>query len=169
MKNCGFKSILLIALGTLSIGLIFLAGGCTRPGVFIPYTIQLEPLPITITADQLYAEYMADEAAADAQYKDKEVWFTKAIVDSYVQSPSENYITISTKPQLVIRYFHGFIFSKKEVPKIFITVCSSEKLQKGNVVEIVGECQGMSEGVVTVKINWVVKSGEAITLAAGGY
>ena len=37
---------------------------------------------------------MADEAAADAKYKDKELWIIEAMVNSYTESESGNYLKI---------------------------------------------------------------------------
>ena len=68
------KNISIITIAILTIGLMPLAGGCTSTTVFIPEAVPLGAPPIKVTADQLYQDYMADEAAADAKYKDKELW-----------------------------------------------------------------------------------------------
>ena len=174
MKNRKLKSILLIALGILSIGLIFMAGGYTRTPVFIPEAIQLEPSPIRITADQLYAEYAADEAAADAGYKGKEVWVIEARVDICVESQAGNYVMMRYVPSIISMPLGG-AFGEPETD-LFINIpgpkyvgCflqldpqrfpAFKDVGMGCVVEVVGECQGVSEGVITIKISRIEKTG----------
>jgi len=185
MKNHKFKIILLITLGVLAISLIFLAGCCTKTSIFIPEAIQLEPGPIIITANQLYQEYMADEAAADAKYKGREVWFLEARVGSYLESESGSY--------LEMRWFLPSDII--EDPMLNETIVIERKLSAGGVkegkpwapgyclctvklepqfaegfsdvgggyiVETVGECLGLSNGVVTIKIKSIAMSGEAL-------
>ncbi len=70
-----FKHILLISICVSGLSLIGLAG-CARTSFTFPsYTTPLPP-PLEVTADQLYAEYMADEVAAQAKYEGKRLLFT---------------------------------------------------------------------------------------------
>jgi len=165
-----------------------MTGGCTRTSVFVPEAIQLEPPPIMITANQLYQEYAADEAAADAKYKGKEVWVIEAMVDSYIESEGGNYIMMRwyQPPEylvdpLVLERDHSLIVPPgyylstvnlepqssegfKDIPPGYdIGIAAGfgvTHVVTGYVVEVVGERQGISEGVITVKINWIAKTGE---------
>lgn len=171
MKYCKFKSILLIALGILVIGSVFLAGGCARTSVFIPEAIQLEPSPIRITADQLYAEYAADEAAADAKYKGKEVWVIEAKVDSYLESESGCYLMMRWYQPLIMIMSHGRTATVTQPSRSLCSVKLEPQFSEGfkdvgagYQVEAVGECQGISDGVVTIKINRMTITGGIVVL-----
>jgi len=139
MKYCKLRSILLITIDILVIGLIFLAG-CTRG---TPVTLEVptfEPFPIWVTADQLYAEYIADEAAANAKYKGEEVWFSGTTVGNKVYFPNltESYIMLGQ---------FGTVRCMPQDPS------QLDDIGTGYMVDIVGVCEGMSERVVIVKIS----------------
>ena len=156
------KWLSLIILGILAISLIFLAGGCTKTDVFFPEPIPLEPPPIMITADQLYEEHMADETAADAKYKGKEVWVTEAIVDSYLESENGCYLMMRYVPKIpaIYRIKAGrpaYIGCSVKLEPQFAE--GFKDVGGGYVVEIIGECLGISNGVVTLKINRMAKTG----------
>lgn len=185
MKSHRFKRVLLITIGILAISLIFLAGGCTKADYFIPEAIQLERGPIMITADQLYQEYMADEAAADAKYKGRDVWFLEARVGSYLESENGSYLEmlwfspsdIIEDPMLdepiEIENTHLVEGAKEGKPWAPGYCLCAVKLEPqlsegfsdvggGYIVETVGECLGLSNGVVTIKIKSIAMSGEAL-------
>lgn len=164
----------LITLGFLAIILVFLTGGCTRTSVSVPEFIQLEPPPILITADQLYEEYIADEAEADARYKGKEVWILEAIVDSYLESESGCYLMMRYVPGIadqsnvelleipcylgelihdIPSYIGGTIKLEPQFAEGF------KDVEGGYLVDVVGECQGILDGVITLKINRINKAG----------
>ena len=182
MKYWKHKSHIMIVIAILVVSALSLAGGCARTPAYIPGAIKLEPPPIMITAEQLYAEYMADEAAADAKYKGKGIWVIEAIVASYQESESGNYLMIRWyQPGLGLRG----IDIERGVPADFMPLrgycLSTVKLEpqssegfkdlgeNGYVVEIVGEWQGISEGVVTLKINRIAKTGVFNPEAPVGY
>ena len=153
-----------------------------------------------ITADQLYVEYAADEAAADAKYKGKELWITEAMVDSYIESESGNYLVMRGYQFLRVGVDEyttsvGPIFSLSTL-KLEPQIAEDFKdVGTGYLVEVVGEYQGISEGVVTedtydpldvyarvsvyrrvipkvvtVEINWIAITGGAPSLEEpGGY
>ncbi len=152
-----------LILGVLVIVLILLAG-CIRIPTFVPEYIQLKPGPIMITATQLYQEYMADEAAADAKYKGKKVWVTEVNVDTYLESESSCYLIIRWYLEeyyihdgIVVFYLPAFSVCTVKLEPQFSE--DFKDVDGGYIVEIVGECQGISDGVITVKLNWVNKIG----------
>ena len=51
----------------------------------MPELTNLEPPPIMITSDQLYRDYVEDEAAAAAMYHDKQIWIVEAGVNTYIE------------------------------------------------------------------------------------
>ncbi len=106
---------------------------------------------------------MADETAADAKYKGKEVWITDAPVDSYLESESGCYLIMRWFVPDLVEVGHD---DDVEQPPSYIL--SSLKLEPqysedfkdvegGLIVEVVGECQGISEGVVIIEINRIAK------------
>lgn len=160
------KKLFLPVLDVLLIGLITITG-CSRANLFVPEYTHLEPAPIMVTADQLYNDYELDEAAAEAKYQGKQIWITEARVDAYIDSESGNY--------LKIRWFYEEIEDHEElVVETYSLASSTLQLEPqysdgfrdvgdGYLVEIIGEYQGILEGVVTVKIDRIAKTGTVST------
>jgi len=158
------KKLFLPMLGVLLVGLITVTG-CSRADLFVPEYTHLEPAPIMVTADQLYKDYELDEAAAEAKYQGKQIWILAARVDDYIDSESGNYLTI--------RWYYEEIVDKEDLVVETYSLASStlqlepqysdgfRNVGDGYLVEIIGECQGILEGVVTVKIDRFAKAGSA--------
>jgi len=83
MKQGKFKGLFLVIIGVLVIGLIGLSGctGNAENGFTVPTFTEPGPPPIEVTVDQLYDEYMADEAAADAKYEGERLLFSRLTVE----------------------------------------------------------------------------------------
>ena len=184
-------------LGAFTIGIGFLAGGCAGAGAFIPEATLIEPPSIIkVNATQLYQEYVADEVAADAKYKGKEVWITEAVVDTYLESENGCYLMMRWQPEVRIEYsgFEGFFLPAFSVCTVKLEPQFSEGFRDvppgydldlnmiithegfrlgdfvdemhiitGYTVEVVGECQGISEGVITFEVNYIAKVGGSLT------
>lgn len=119
-----------------------------------------------ITSDQLYKDYVEDEdeVAAEARYQDKQIWIVEARVDTFTESESGNY--------LMMRWFYKEIEDHEElVAEVLDLACSSLQLESPNsdvfrdtnngyLVEAIGECQGISDYIVTVKIERIKIFGE---------
>ena len=157
------KKHFLLMLGIFAIGLVFLAVSCTGTSVFIPEAIQLEQPPVKVNATQLYQEYMADEVAADAKYKGKKVWITETVVDTYLESESGCYLEMRWHPEeYYMRWNVMFSLPAFSVCTVKLEPQFSEDFKDvdgGYIVEIEGECQGISEGVITFEINYITKPG----------
>lgn len=150
--------------GVLLIGSITITG-CNRANLFVPEYTHLEPAPMMVTADQLYKDYELDEAVAEAKYQGKQIWIIEARVDAYIESKNGNY--------LMIRWYHEEIIDKEGlVVETYSLASSTLQLEPqysdgfidvgdGYLVEVIGECQGISEEVVTIKIDRFAKSGLA--------
>ncbi len=144
--NRNFKNMLTITIAILAIGLVPLASGCASKSVFIPEAIQLEPGPIMITANQLYEEYMADEAAADAKYKGKELCITEATLDSYIESEKGNYLILRGYQFVKSRggalgLGHIFTISTIELEPQIAKDFDLKDVGTGYLAEVMGECR----------------------------
>jgi len=158
------KKLLLPMVGVLLIGLIATTG-CNRANLFVPEYTHLEPAPIMVTANQLYKDYELDEAAAEARYQGKQIWITEVRADAYIESESGNY--------LMIRWYYEEIVDKEDLVVETYSLASStlqlepqnsdgfRDIGDGYLVEVIGECQGILDGVVTVKIDRFAKTGSA--------
>ena len=145
MKQGKFKNIFLVIIGVLVIGLICLSGctGNAENGFTVPTFTEPRPPPIEVTVDQLYQEYMTDEAAAKAKYKGGRLLFSgvrveKVSNDFYIDRPIEFYILNS---------------SVKFRPRYLVDI---ELVREGFVVDIVGEAQGIIFGFLIVKDCWMM-------------
>ena len=141
MKQGKFKNIFLVTMAVLVIGLIYLSGCTGDTNITYPVFEPLQP-PIEVTVDQLYDEYMADEAAADAKYEGERLLFSGVTVEKvsnffYIARPIE---------------FHILNGSVKFRPRYPSNV---ESIREGFVVDIVGEAQGIIFGFLIVKDCWI--------------
>jgi hypothetical protein len=124
---------------------------------------QNEP-PIMITSDQLYKDYVEDEVAAEARYQDKQIWIVEARVDTFTESESGNY--------LMMRWFYKEIEDHEElVVEVLDLAYNSLQLEpqysdgfsdttNGYLVEVIGECLGILDDIVTVKIERIENFGD---------
>ncbi len=92
-----FKAIglFLVTIAIFAVGLIGFSAcaGNTEIAADIPEFEVLEAPPIEVTIDQLYQEYLTDEAAANARYEGKRLLFTNVVVerlDHFATDPSAN-------------------------------------------------------------------------------
>jgi len=145
MKQGKFKNIFLVTMAVLVIGLIYLSGctGNAENGFTVPAFTEPGPPPIEVTVDQLYQEYMVDEAAADAKYEGERLLFSGVTVEKvsnffYIARPIE---------------FHILNGSVKFRPRYPSDV---ESIREGFVVDIVGEAQGIIFGFLIVKDCWMM-------------
>lgn len=169
MKKLFFPVLVALLIGL--VGLIVITG-CNRASLFVPEYTYLEPAPIMVTSDQLYKDYIEDEAAAAARYQNKPIWIIDARVNAYIESESGNYLTmewfyeeIEDHEELVVGILSLAFSTLQLEPQIsdgFIDIGD------GYLVEVVGECQGISDGVITVKIDRIAKTGTIIPLYIPG-
>jgi hypothetical protein len=154
------------ALFFICLGLMMIVSGCTRikvtppqPELFAPYTLKL-------TSEQLGLEYLTDPAAADAKYKDKEIWITQTVVTTYV-ADQQNYGIISLLPTNTQIYddSHDGILQILDLEAVdckIISLHCSQAFSFGDMVEIVGMCKGIQDSVITIDISMINKVGASI-------
>ena len=160
MKHLRFISLYLVATAVLVIGLTGFAGcaGNAEDDIFAPKFEELMAPPIEVSLDQIYAEYMADEAAADARYKGKRLLFYGVTV--------EEVGSISDVGNQVFMYnTHIIADSIKFTPRYTVDI---DNIRNGFVVDIVGECRGLiwpisREPLLQISDCWVnIVEGEII-------
>ena len=73
MKYVRFRYLYLVAIAILATNLIGFTGctGSAENTLAVPEFEEPEPPPVEVTIDQLYAEYIADEVAANTRYKNE--------------------------------------------------------------------------------------------------
>ena len=92
---------------------------------------ELGPPPVEVTVDQLYAEYMADKAAADAKYKGERLLFSGVEVEEI-----ESIFADSGQDPLIYIVNHSVEFRPRYITDTVL-------VRKGFVVDIVGEIRGV--------------------------
>jgi hypothetical protein len=147
----------------ISLGLVMILSGCTRIKVTPPQPQLFAPYPLAVTSNQLGLEYLTDPAAADAKYKDKEIWITQTIVYAYA-ADKENYGIITllpTKTQIYDDSHDGIlqILDLEAVDCKIISLHCPQAFSVGDMVEIVGICQGIQDSNITINISMINKIG----------
>jgi len=80
MLNFQSKQIVVTVLVIAMSGL-FILTGCQRDGQITPIYVPVASPPVEVTIDQLLSDYVSDEVATDAKYKDKRLLFTNVEVE----------------------------------------------------------------------------------------
>jgi len=151
MKQGKFKGLFLVIIGVLVIGLICLSGctGNAENGFTVPTFTEPGPPPIEVTVEQLYAEYMADETAADAKYKWKRLLFTEVDVEEVV---GRIHVDQHGDPTFLNEYFVSGHIKFIELRDFFVVM---QNIKAGYVLNIVGDCRGLNQGFVYISDCWV--------------
>jgi len=139
----------LVAIATLVIA-SFGFNGCTSGGgshVTVPEFEGIGPPPIEVTVDQLISDYMSNEAAADSKYCEKRLLFAEVEVEEvFGRDYTDNHGQIT----YVQEYFMvGAIKFKLRDFGIM------QNIEKGFVLNLVGECRGLLKGFVYIEDCWV--------------
>ena len=149
MKRGRLNSLFIVTIAILVIALISLTS-CSENAessfVFPTFEEPSQP-PTEVTVEQLYAEYMVDEAAADARYEGKRLLFNEVEV---VKVKRQNYTDSHGDDYLLSLYFiTGPVKFKLQDFGIM------QNIKEGYVLNIVGECRGLLEGFVIIEDCWV--------------
>ena len=145
------KHLSLVIISDMLISLIFMTGcaGSTENGFVVPTFTEPGPPPIEVTVEQLYAEYMADETAADAKYKWKRLLFAEVDVEEVV---GKIYVDQHGDPIFLNDYFVSGHIKFIELQDFFVVM---QNIKAGYVLNIVGDCRGLNQGFVYISDCWV--------------
>jgi len=156
MKYVRFSCLHLVAIAILVINLIGFTScaGNTENGLIVPTFTEPGPPPKEITIDQIYAEYMADEAAADAKYKWERLLFYEVEVEQVVGK----YMILAEALGAASLDFAKLYFTAGSVKfrlrgEDFGSIM--QNIEEGYVLNIVGECRGLQKGFVAIDNCWV--------------
>jgi hypothetical protein len=125
------------------LALILGLAGCSRSVVTTPEYRNFAPPPITVTVEQLWADYTSDAAAADTRYKGDRLLFSKVEVEQVV---GRDYTDRHGEVQyLVESLVAGSV--KFELRDFNL----QQNIEAGFVLNnVVGECRGLSGGFVVI-------------------
>lgn len=146
MKMFRFNKTVSITLILLLSSLIVLTG-CARYELFVPEYQRFTPPPDEITIEQLLSDYMTDQAAADAKYKEKTFLFTGIEVEEVGNNLGVGGHRANPASDIFIIYG-----SARFTPR-FIT--DFDYIAEGFVVDIIGECQGWQFNRVLITDCWI--------------
>ena len=151
MKYRKFKHPFIAAIGSFLVGLIGITGctGSIESSFVLATFSEPGPPPTEVTVDQLYAEYMTDEAAADAKYKWERLLFTEVDVEEVV---GKIYVDQHGDPVFLNDYFISGHIKFVEVQDFFIVM---QNVKEGYVLNITGDCQGLIQGFVYISDCWL--------------
>ena len=153
MKYGRLNRLFPITMAILVVGLICLSG-CTESAgssFVVPTFEEPGPPPMEVTVDQLYQEYMSDEAAADAKYKGERLLFyeveVEQVVGKYLMMAEE-----AADLDFAKLYFTaGFVKFRLRGEDFGIM----QNIEEGYVLNIVGECRGLQKEFIAIEDCWV--------------
>lgn len=129
MLNFRSKQIVVTVL-VITLSGLFVLTGCQNDGQTIPVYEPVALPPIEATIDQLLSDYISDDVAADAKYKDKRLLFTDVEVEEVKVNLIEDYDI-----PIIHIVSNGIEFR----PKYNMDTSS---IREGFVVDIIGEVYG---------------------------
>jgi len=143
MLKFRYKLIVVTATVIILSGL-FVMAGCQSEEQDTPVYVPIESLPLEITIDQLYADYMADEAAANDKYRGERLLFYGITIDE---------VSTIIGPEGLVRYNEHIIANGVQfIPRY---TSDLDDVGVGFVLDIVGECRGFI---------WPISSSEPLLL-----
>jgi len=139
--------------------------GCTNNEISIPEYTPLAPPPKEVAIEQLLFDYMTDEAAANTKYKDKRILLYEVEVEEVVTSYYPVRSDIYGYTYLYVDYFlsGGCKFTLKDFELM-------QNVQVGYILNLVGNCNGLSAGLIMIADCYVESIfGDLGTTAEGVY
>lgn len=130
-----FRSKQIVVIATVFIlSYLIVLTGCQNDDQVTPVYIAIGAAPVEVTIDQIYADYMADEAAADTKYKGEMLLFYGVTVEKV------NSIINWGNNEVFMYNSHFITGGVKFNPKYTVYL---DNVWDGFVVDIVGECKGL--------------------------
>jgi hypothetical protein len=141
-----------ICLGFLVV--LAMAGGCAREKVVPPAPQLFAPGPVIVAANTLFKDYLADQNSADLKYKNKTIWLTDATVDASIVDANSSYFQMELIKVSAFKSEEGvaiptLVWSQK------VSVHFREQYAVGDIFELIGVCQGMTDSGVIIPIDWI--------------
>jgi hypothetical protein len=110
--------------------------GCQSNDQVFPVYTAINTIPVEVTIDKIFTEYMADEAAANGKYKGERILFSGVTVEEVGRilnwGNNERWMYNS----------HIRTGSIKFIPRYTLHL---DNVIEGSVVDIVGECIGLTQ------------------------
>jgi len=145
MNNYKFKKIVVFIFFLFLACLIFVSG-CERYEFFVPEYRNFTKPPDEIVVEQLLADYVTDEVAADAKYKGKRLLFTNIKVEAL----NVNIVDSASDPDIsIINYYIEFRLRFNE---------DTPLIKEGFILDIIGDVRGligMGNRYVVVDNCWI--------------
>lgn len=143
-KKLGWSLPAKIFVGLIILGAFGALIGKNNPETPQPQKPVAAPVEIiSVTSEQLYKEYEANEIAADTKYKNKSVKVSGAIRDIGKTIGDKPYLNLATGPfshQVMVMFPAGEYDQKLAT------------LQKGNAIEVTGTCTGRTLGKIVINL-----------------
>lgn len=162
IKQCRQRALfpLFLLVLTLLATLVFTSFGTnstnTNP---VPDFTPVEAAPIETTVEELLADYLTDEQAADAKYNGNELVFYEVLVEevrSYFPHGQYNEDPMPDDFSSVDVYYmfraSSIVFNPQDPAYLYGVV-------PGSIVDVVGVCQGFSDNVITIGDSWIKITG----------
>jgi tRNA_anti-like len=136
----------LVCVAALSLCAVFV-GGCNKPKPKATTDTKIVP-DVTVTADQLLADYKANHIGADQKYKDKKVQITGKYAGTGNVALAGDYVGLGSAHE---GEFDVMCFLEKDDPA---TTKKAASLKEGDSVTLVGVCEGKVLGFTAVRLKW---------------
>jgi hypothetical protein len=180
-----------ITAACLMLAVCFYGLSCARQQVDVPDPVLFAEPPVSVSTDQLFQAYVTDEAKANLNYTGKLVWLNDAAVETCAESPDVSYLEVRriqpapVATQIDEAFAYGGVKGWYENMNVLLPYYYSGVLYfagplpvdlkdagDGFEAELVGECQGLINGVLVIQIDWVAKVGvkpSIMPINLGGY
>jgi len=127
------KQIVFIA-AVLILSFLIVLTGCQNDDQVAPVYISIGAAPVEVTIDQIYAEFMGDEAAANAKYKGKRLLFHGVTVEEVgrIFNWGNNEVYMGNS--------HIITGNVKFNPRYTVDL---DNISEGFLLNIAGDCKGL--------------------------
>lgn len=130
--------------------------GCTSgegSTITVPEFEVIGPPPVEVTIEQLYTDYVANEAAANAKYKEEKLLFyrieVEEVVGNYFQMAEA--LGVGDYSYVKLYFINGAM--KFKLRENYFGIM--QNIEEGYILNIIGECEGLREGFIIIDDCWV--------------
>ncbi len=154
----GTRNLMLHASVFLTFAFMMLTSSCTEVHLDVPYTFTLSPPPIPVYLLPFCDEYASNPETADIKYLGKQLQFDVLMIDKVVRvDPRGDYADLNY-----------FLVGKCQFKLRYPT--EMDRLTEGTIVDVVGECLGISGNYILNVDCWInVIGGNIATIRAPSY
>ena len=155
MKRFKFSIYFLAFFVTWFIYIVSFSGCSGNEGesIVVPEYEGIGPPPLEATVSQVYADYLADEENADVKYGKEKLLFSGVEVEELFGDYYQMAEALGAGDQSYVKLYFTAGTAKFRLREEYFGIM--QNIEEGYILNIIGECEGLQDGLVFIDDCWV--------------